>query len=119
MNNVYLNQCLLVSLYSLYYLVKYYCYFNSYYFSLFFYRRHFSVEHASSSDKMRKSTGSNLPPVSYGSSDRKVRKSSFNLFERFKLSKQDKIAADVQRKIRAVRAAEDFDRRVNAKRSKY
>lgn len=46
------------------------------------------------------------------------RKSSLNFFERFRTSKQDKIAADVQAKIRAVRAAEDLDRRVNAKKSK-
>ena len=45
------------------------------------------------------------------------RKTSLNIFERLRQGKQDKIAADVQRKIRAVRAAEDLDRRVNAKRS--
>lgn len=47
-----------------------------------------------------------------------IRKTSLNIFERLRQGKQDKIAADVQRKIRAVRAAEDLDRRVNAKRSK-
>lgn len=47
------------------------------------------------------------------------RKSSLNFFQRFRTSKQDKIAADVQAKIRAVRAAEELDRRVNAKKSEY
>jgi len=54
-----------------------------------------------------------------GSKQSPSRKTSLNIFERLRQGKQDKIAADVQRKIRAVRAAEDLDRRVNAKRSKY
>ena len=41
------------------------------------------------------------------------RKTSFNIFERFRISKQDKIAANVQQKIRAVRAAEALDRQTN------
>ena len=40
-----------------------------------------------------------------------------NIFDRLRTNKQEKIAA-VQRKIIAVRAAEDLDRRTNAKRSK-
>jgi hypothetical protein len=47
------------------------------------------------------------------------RKTSLNFFERFRTAKQDKKEADVQAKIRAVRAAEDLDRRVNAKKSEY
>lgn len=46
------------------------------------------------------------------------RRSSFNIFERFRISKQDKIAANVQQKIRAVRAAEALDRQTN-RRGKY
>lgn len=42
---------------------------------------------------------------------------TMNIFERLRSNKQEKIAA-VQRKIIAVRAAEDLDRRTNAKRSK-
>ncbi|XP_074603821.1 metabotropic glutamate receptor 1-like [Brevipalpus obovatus] len=41
------------------------------------------------------------------------RKSGLNLFERFRVSKQDKIAANVQEKIRAVRAAEALDRQTH------
>lgn len=45
------------------------------------------------------------------------RRPSLNIFERLRLSKQDKIAADVQKKIRAVRAAEALDRKTNARRT--
>lgn len=46
------------------------------------------------------------------------RRSSFNIFERFRISKQDKIQANVQQKIRAVRAAEALDRQTN-RRGKF
>lgn len=54
-----------------------------------------------------------------GSASDTSRKKSLNIFERLRLSKQDKIAEQKIQKIRAVRAAEDLDRRVNAKRSEY
>jgi hypothetical protein len=89
-------------------------------------RRNYSLE-KKSSDKER---GSTSGPGSYAGSGTAIpkkgkdskspsRKTSLNIFERLRQGKQDKIAADVQRKIRAVRAAEDLDRRVNAKRSEY
>lgn len=52
-----------------------------------------------------------------GSSSSSGRRSSLNIFERLRLSKQDKIAADVQKKIRAVRAAEELDRKTSKSRS--
>lgn len=48
-----------------------------------------------------------------GSTSSSGRRSSLNIFERLRLSKQDKIAADVQKKIRAVRAAEELDRKTS------
>ena len=62
----------------------------------------------SSSGKFSTGSGSGMPST---------RKSSFNFLQRFRTRKQDKIAADVQARIRAVRAAEELDRRVNAKKS--
>ncbi|XP_054163269.1 metabotropic glutamate receptor 1-like [Oppia nitens] len=46
------------------------------------------------------------------------RKSGLNLFERLRISKQDKIAANVQQHIRAIRAAEALDRQTGANRRK-
>lgn len=45
------------------------------------------------------------------------RRPSMNLFLRFKISKQDKIAANVAQHIRAVRAAEALDRRTRLRRT--
>jgi hypothetical protein len=53
--------------------------------------------------------------------DANRRKQGLNLFERFRISKQDKIAANVAQHIRAVRAAEALDRqtaRVRRRNSK-
>ena len=46
------------------------------------------------------------------------RKQGLNLFERLRISKQDKIAANVQQHIRAIRAAEALDRQTCKNRSK-
>lgn len=45
------------------------------------------------------------------------RRHSMNLFVRLRISKQDKIAANVAQHIRAVRAAEDLDRRTRLRRT--
>ena len=45
------------------------------------------------------------------------RKPTLNLFQRFRTSKQDKIAANVQQHIRAVRAAEALDRQTRVRRT--
>ncbi|CAG2181932.1 unnamed protein product, partial [Oppiella nova] len=46
------------------------------------------------------------------------RKQGLNLFERLRQGKQDKIAANVQQHIRAIRAAEALDRQTGAHRRK-
>lgn len=88
-------------------------------------RRNYSLEKKSSDKERGSSTytstaGSGTAVTMTGKKDKKgipTRKSSLNIFERLRQGKQDKIAANVQKKIRAVREAEDLDRRINAKRS--
>jgi hypothetical protein len=61
-------------------------------------------------------TSSVLPEKSVPSSGlprSDVKKPSYNIFERLRIKKQNKIAANVQEKIRAVRAAEALDRQTN------
>ena len=61
------------------------------------------------------------PGVHHQSVDRKDafrRKRGLNLFERLRISKQDKIAANVQQHIRAIRAAEALDRQTGKNRRK-
>lgn len=46
-------------------------------------------------------------------------KSPFSFFSRLRNRKQNKIKANVEQKIRAVRAAEALDRQTNIRRSKF